>query len=112
MKKIITILAFVLAVFVLPCPSQAAGPEKPTLEIILYDGLVGAGIGALAGTATLAFMDHPNDHLNRIAQGAAVGVLCGMAFGLWEIRPVLYSCTDHEGKKDMAYGLSFNLSLK
>lgn len=112
MKKIIAIAAFVLAAAFSPCLSQAAGPEKPTLEIVLYDGLVGAGIGAVAGTATLAFMDHPGDHLNRIAQGAAIGALCGMAFGFYEIRPVLYTYTDHAGKRDMAYGLAFNLPLK
>jgi len=112
MKKIIALLAFVLAVFVLPCPSQAAGPGDPSLEVVLYDSLVGAGIGALAGTATLAFMDHPGDHLDRVYQGAAIGMLCGMVFGMYEIRPVLYSYTNHSGKRDTAYGLAFTMPLK
>lgn len=112
MKKIIAIAAFVLAAAFSPCVSQAAGPDKPTLEIVLYDGLVGAGIGAVAGTATLAFMDHPGDHLDRIYQGAAIGVLCGMVFGFYEIRPVLYTSTDPSGKRDTAYGLAYTLPLK
>ncbi len=112
MKKLVTILAFVLAVAAFPCSSPAAGPDNPSLDVVLYDSLVGAGIGALAGTATLAFMDHPGDHMERIVQGAAIGMLCGMVFGFYEIRPVLYSFTDPSGKREMAYGLSFNLPLK
>jgi hypothetical protein len=112
MKKTIALLAFVIAAAILPCASQAAGPDRTDLDIVLYDSLVGAGIGALAGTATLAFMSHPGDHLERITQGAAIGLICGMAFGVYEIRPVLYSYTDHEGKRDMAYGLAFSMPLK
>ncbi len=112
MKKLVTILAFVLAVAAFPCVSPAAGPDNPSLDVVLYDSLVGAGIGALAGTATLAFMDHPGDHMERIVQGAAIGMLCGMVFGFYEIRPVLYSFTDPSGKRETAYGLSFNLPLK
>jgi hypothetical protein len=112
MKKIIAIAAFVLAAAFSPCVSSAAGPDKPTLEVVLYDGMVGAAIGAVAGTATLAFMDHPSDHYDRVVQGAAIGALCGMAFGFYEIRPVLYTYTDHSGKREMAYGLAVNLQLK
>jgi hypothetical protein len=79
---------------------------------VLYDAVVGAGIGALAGAATMAFMDHPSDHYERIAQGAGIGVLCGIAFGFYEIRPVLYSYTDHSGEKQRVYGLQFSMPLK
>jgi hypothetical protein len=112
MKKIITLLAFVIAALVLPCPSQAAGQNSPSLEVVLYDSLVGAGIGAVAGLATLAFMDHPSDHLERIGQGAAIGTFCGMAYGFFELRPVMYTYTSPEGKKAMAYGFSFNMPLQ
>jgi hypothetical protein len=112
MKKIIAIAAFVLAAAFSPSVSSAAGPEKPPLEVVLYDGLIGGAIGAVAGTATLAFMDHPGDHMNRVVQGAAIGTLCGMAFGFYEIRPVLYTYTDHSGRREMAYGLAVNLPLK
>jgi hypothetical protein len=113
MKKTIILLALVLAVAAVPGVSRAEGQTRqPSLEIVLYDSLVGAGIGALAGTATLAFMDHPSDHLNRIAQGAAIGVLCGMAYGVYEIRPVLYSYRSRDGSQEVAYGLNFSFKLK
>jgi hypothetical protein len=109
MKKIITVLSFILAVAVLPCSSQAAGSS---LEVVLYDAVVGAGIGALAGAATMAFMDHPGDHYERIAQGASIGVLCGIAFGFYEIRPILYSYKDRSGHEQRVYGLQVSLPLK
>ncbi len=109
MKKIIIVFALIAAVFVCPCRSSAA---ESSLDIVLYDGLVGAGIGALAGAATLAFMDHPGDHLMRIPQGASIGLLCGIAFGVYEIRPVYYTDSRPDGSKEKVYGMVFSMPLK
>jgi hypothetical protein len=107
MKKGLIIISLCLAFFMLPEQSQAA----PTLEVVLVDSLWGAGIGGLVGGATLAFMDHPGHHLDRIYQGAAVGVICGVAFGLYEIRPMFYSYSTPTGQKEHVYGLTMNIPL-
>jgi hypothetical protein len=107
MKKSLIIISLCLAFFMLPGQSQAA----PTLEVVLMDSLWGAGIGGLVGGATLAFIDHPGDHLNRIYQGAAIGVLCGVAFGVYEIRPMYSSYTTLSGQKEHVYGLTMNIPL-
>ena len=109
MKRAVVFLAFVLIMGALPCRTHAA---DSSLDVVLWDSLVGAGIGALVGTATLAFMDHPGDHLERIPQGAAVGVIAGVAFGFYEITPVVYSRTTPDGERERVYGLQFNLPLK
>jgi hypothetical protein len=108
MKKGLIILSLCLAFFILPGQSQAA----QTLEVVLQDSFWGAGIGALVGGATLAFMDKPGDHWARVYQGAAVGVLCGVAFGLYEIRPMYSSYTTPSGQKEHVYGLTLYIPLK
>lgn len=108
MKRAIVSIAFVLIVFALPCRSHA----ESTLDVVLWDSVVGAGIGALVGAATLAFMDHPSDHLERISQGAAIGVISGVAFGFYEVSPVLYSRVLPDGQRERVYGLQFNFALK
>jgi hypothetical protein len=108
MKKGLIIISLCLAFLMLPEQSRAAAP----LEVVLVDSLWGAGIGTVVGAATLAFMDHPGDHLARIYQGTAAGVLCGVAFGLYEIRPTYYSYNSMSGKREYVYGLSFSMPLK
>ena len=108
MKKGLIILTLCLAFFTLPQQSQAA----QSLEVVLQDSLWGAGIGGLVGGATLAFVDKPGDHWARIYQGAAIGVLCGVAFGIYEIRPMYYSYTAPSGQREHVYGLSLNIPLK
>jgi hypothetical protein len=107
MKKGLIILSLCLAFFILPGQSQAA----PTLEVVLMDSLWGAGIGGLVGGATLAFVDHPGDHLNHIYQGAAIGILCGVAFGAYEVRPMYSSYTTSSGQREHVYGLTMNIPL-
>ena len=109
MKKIVIILALCLALVSLPTSSSAA---SSSLEVVLIDSLWGAGIGALAGTATLAFMDHPSDHYDRIYQGAAVGMFLGLGFGIYELSPMFYSYTTPAGEKETVYGLTLNIPLK
>ncbi|MBN2297184.1 MAG: hypothetical protein JXM72_01250 [Deltaproteobacteria bacterium] len=108
MKKIIITLSLLVLLFALPARSHAGS----SLEIVLWDSLMGAGIGALAGAATLAFMEHPNDHLERIAQGASVGLICGLGFGIYEISPMFYTTTSPSGKKERVYGLRVNIPLQ
>jgi hypothetical protein len=108
MKKIVMILALCLALVSLPVSSRAA---SSSLQVVLIDSLWGAGIGALAGAATLAFMDHPSDHYERIYQGAAVGLFIGMGFGVYELSPMFYSYTTPAGKKETVYGLTLNVPL-
>ena len=108
MKKGLIIISLCLAFLALPGQSQAA----PALEVVLMDSLWGAGIGGLVGGATLAFMDKPGHHLARVYQGAAVGVLCGVAFGFYEIRPMYSSYTTPSGQKEHVYGLNLSIPLK
>ena len=108
MKKFLVSCAFVLALFTLPCTSHAGS----SLEVVFWDSLVGASIGALAGAATLAFMDHPGDHLERIAQGGSIGLICGLGFGIYEISPMFYTTTTPGGKKEQVYGLQMRIPLQ
>jgi NhaP-type Na+/H+ or K+/H+ antiporter len=108
MKKAFVTMALVLSLFVLPGTSRA----QSSLEVVLWDSLLGAGIGALVGAATLAFMDHPGDHMERIAQGASVGLIGGIAFGFYEISPVFYSSVDPSGNRERVYGLRVAIPLK
>jgi hypothetical protein len=107
MKKGLIIISLCLAFFMLPGQSQAA----QTLEVVLVDSLWGAAIGGLVGGATLAFMDNPGNHLERVYQGAAIGVICGVAFGIYEIRPMFSSYTTPNGQKEHLYGLTMNIPL-
>lgn len=108
MKKVIVSFALVLALFVLPAQSHAGS----SLEVVFWDSLMGAGIGALVGGAALAFMEHPGDHLERIAQGASVGLICGLGFGMYEISPMFYTTTLPSGKKERVYGLQLRVPLQ
>ena len=108
MKKAFGSIALALSLFVRPGTSHA----QSSLEVVLWDSLLGAGIGALVGAATLAFMDHPGDHLERIAQGASVGLIGGIAFGFYEISPVFYTSVDPSGRKERLYGLQVTVPLK
>jgi len=108
MKKGLIVLFLCLAMFMIPQQSKAA----QTLQVVMVDGLWGAGIGALVGGATLAFMDHPGDHLDRLYQGAAIGLICGIGFGFYEIRPMFTSYTAPDGRKEYLYGLNLQIPLK
>jgi len=108
MKKGLIIAALCLAIFTLPQQTQAAS----SLELVLMDSLWGGAIGALVGTATMAFMEHPGHHMDRVYQGAAIGIICGVGYGVYEIRPMFYSYTTPSGQQKRLYGLSLNMPLK
>jgi hypothetical protein len=109
MKRVLIIMVLGLALCFLPQESQAASTSS--LEVVLWDCVVGAGIGALVGTATLAFANHPSDHYDNIAKGASIGLLCGLAYGVWEIRPMYSINTGPSGQKDRLYGLCLNMRM-
>jgi len=83
MQKTIVVIVLMSLIGVIDgmSPRKTIGAEAG-FEIILKDGLYGGLAGALVGTATLAFTDDPSDHLDRIAYGAAIGVIVGTVFGI------------------------------
>lgn len=74
-------LMFITAFWLAAAPTAQA--QK--LQIVLTDGLWGAGIGALIGTAVVVLADEPEDELDRIPRYAAIGAVLGVAFGFLEI---------------------------
>jgi len=109
MKRMLIIMVLGLALCSLPQESQAA--PTSSLELVFWDCLLGAGIGALVGTASLAFASHASDHYDHIAKGASIGLICGLAYGAWEIRPMYTLNTTPSGQKDRLYGLCLNMRL-
>ncbi|MFZ3073287.1 MAG: hypothetical protein WA162_08590 [Thermodesulfobacteriota bacterium] len=55
---------------------------EDVMKDTLNDAVYGALIGGLSGAAVMAFTDEPNDHLDYIPKGAAIGVLVGVLYGL------------------------------
>jgi hypothetical protein len=83
MQKMFVLIVLILFICIVvgAHPGKASGAEAD-FGVILKDGFYGGLAGALVGTATLAFTDDPGDHLDRIAYGAAIGVLVGTVFGI------------------------------
>jgi len=107
MKKFVISILLVLSLLAIP----AQGMADSSLKIIFEDIVWGLCIGTLVGGATLAFVDHPSDHLDRIAQGASVGVIGGMCFGFYEISPIFYSIKDPV-HKDRVYVVGLTIPFK
>ncbi len=61
-----------------------AQAEDIALRKVLANATAGGAIGALVGTAILAFADHPGDKLEFITTGAALGVLAGVGWGFYD----------------------------
>ena len=80
MRKMV-ILLLLIGLMGWTSPKEAIGAEA-SFETVLKDGFYGGLAGALVGTATLAFTDDPGDHLDRIAYGAAIGVIVGTVVGI------------------------------
>jgi len=108
-KTAIAVMLTTCFAFCVPAPVCKAASSS--LEVVLTDSLWGAGIGALAGAATLAFVDDAGDHTARIYQGAAIGLFLGMAFGVYELSPMFSSYTSPDGNREMIYGLSLRIPL-
>ena len=75
----ILLIAFINGIF----PEEAAARDDG-FKIVLRDVIYGALVGALVGGALLAFRENPEDDLDLIVKGAAVGVFAGVAFGIYQ----------------------------
>lgn len=78
LKKLVTVLTLVS----LLSTASSAFAADDTIREVFTDAFYGAGIGALVGSALMVFTKKPIDHIDRIAFGAASGVLVGTAVGL------------------------------
>lgn len=81
MKKFRKLVAIMTLVSLLSTASSAFAEENALREVFT-DAFYGAAIGALVGGALMVFTRKPFDHADRIAYGAASGVLIGTAVGL------------------------------
>jgi hypothetical protein len=63
---------------------RTASAQDSGFKILFKDVIYGGLAGAVVGGAILAFVDDPEDHLDYIAKGAAVGVIAGAVFGLYD----------------------------
>ena len=110
MRRLVIILCItVLGFYTLALPTNARAGSS-SLQIIFEDTLWGMGIGALVGAASLAFVNEPSDHMDRIAQGASIGIIGGICFGFYEVSPLFYSMKDpRTGERTYVMGLNFRL---
>ena len=81
MKQLRKLVAVMTLVSLLSTASSAFAGDD-TLREVFYDAFYGAGIGALIGAALMVFTNRPTDHFDRIAYGAASGVIVGTVYGL------------------------------
>jgi hypothetical protein len=81
MKQIKKLVAVMTLVSLLSTASSAFAGDD-TLREVFTDAFYGAAIGGLVGGALIVFTKKPFDHADRIAYGAATGVLVGTAYGL------------------------------
>lgn len=107
MKKLVLMVLLALVLVAPPTETYAASQ----LQVVAEDTLWGALIGALVGTAALAFRDHPSDHLDLITRGAAVGLVCGVGFGFYEISPVFYGYRDPV-TRETTYAMGVRIPIK
>ena len=76
MKK----LGAILLTSVMMVASTGQADEK--LGVFLKHCAWGTGLGAAAGTLSLAFEDKPSEHTVNIARGASLGLYGGILYGL------------------------------
>jgi hypothetical protein len=80
--KILKKFAAVLTLVSLLSTATSAFAADDTFKEVFTDAFYGAAIGGLVGGALMVFTKKPLDHADRIAYGAASGVLIGTAYGL------------------------------
>jgi hypothetical protein len=85
-------VTFVSGVITLPSQQAKADAGHEFLMSVTYGTLA----GALLGTASLAFKDHPRDNLQTIARGASLGLYFGILLGLY----VIYGVSDDKEELD------------
>jgi hypothetical protein len=79
MKKFVVVLVTATILFY-----STVSRAQTSGRIILEDAVYGGLIGTLVGAAFLAFSNEPGDNLDYLAKGAAVGVIAGLLFGVYE----------------------------
>ncbi len=57
--------------------------EDHKMREFLTSAAYGTLVGALVGAASLAFVDNPDDELQRVAKGASLGLYAGIALGIY-----------------------------
>lgn len=72
----------VAAVLIISSLSTTCFAADSGMKDVFENSLYGGVVGALVGTACLAFTSRPSDHLNYISVGAATGVLIGVGYTL------------------------------
>lgn len=77
MHKLTKAIAITAAILSFATPSFAA---QSAFEDLFSNAFYGGLAGSLVGAAVLAFADKPGDHLEYIAQGAAIGIIAGAAY--------------------------------
>ena len=79
MKNLKRSAVILVTLIFMATPCLAAENEFKTIfEDAFYGGLV----GGLVGAALMVFTDHPSDHYDYLAYGAAGGVLVGASYGV------------------------------
>lgn len=81
MKQVKKLVAVLTLVSLLSTASSVFAADD-TIREVFTDAFYGAAIGGLVGGALMVFTNKPLDHFDRIAYGAASGVLVGTAVGL------------------------------
>lgn len=84
-------------------PSALANPKT---ELFFSQVTSGVLMGALLGTATLAFTERPADNLQNIARGASLGLYAGILVGLYQIYVVPYRSRNQQILVDHNFGLA------
>lgn len=69
-----------------PVPARAA---SYVAQDIWYSTMYGGAIGGVAGTGVMLLTDDPLDHTDYIYTGIGVGILAGLAYGIYS-----YSASD------------------
>jgi len=70
------------AALVLAAPGQARAASYVAQDI-WYSTLYGGAIGGVAGTGVMLLTDDPLDHTDYIVTGVGVGILGGLAYGIY-----------------------------
>jgi hypothetical protein len=71
------------------------GPKKQ-LQTIVFAGLA----GAILGLSTLSFYGRPQDKLNNIAVGAAVGIIIGTVYSTFRVATEPHDFTNFKDPRD------------
>jgi hypothetical protein len=63
-----------------PAPAKAA---SYVAQDIWYSTLYGGAIGGVAGAGVMLLKDDPLDHTDYVVTGVGVGILAGLAYGIY-----------------------------